>query len=78
MLYLWFDGNRESGNIKRLNLGVDLERAYKKGDVFEVLSTFDKDYVVYHPIIKTSMSVSMEHFITISEWRDNQLNKIGI
>lgn len=63
-------------NIKRL--GFPIERAYKKGDVFELLSMFSDCYVIWHPVINTSMSVSKNDFVSLSKWRDARLNELGI
>lgn len=61
--------------------GLYVDRAYYKGDIFEVYDrpTMGKDYlIIYHHKLKTNMDVNPENFISLEEWRERQLNKIGI
>lgn len=61
--------------------GVYLDRAYYKGDVFD-LSYLDKDWaskdymVIWHDKLQAEMEVDSNSFITLQEWRNSQINKI--
>lgn len=62
--------------------GVYYERAYYKGDVFEIYdgSMFKtEDYlIIYHDKLEITMDVDTKNFITLIEHRENKLNQLGI
>jgi hypothetical protein len=62
--------------------GVYYERAYYKGDVFEIYdgSMFKtEDYlIIYHDKLEITMDVDTKNFITLIEHRENKLNELGI
>lgn len=64
--------------------GVYYERAYLKGDIFEVYdrhswNSHDKAYlIICHDKLETTMDVDPNNFITLEEWRNQKLNKLGI
>lgn len=61
--------------------GVYLDRAYYKGDVFD-LSYLNNDWgskgsiVIWHDKLQVQMEVDSNSFITLEEWRNSQINKI--
>jgi hypothetical protein len=60
--------------------GIYIERAYYKGDIFEVhdRSTWGTEdhLIIYHNKLETTMDVDPERFITLEEHRDKKINKI--
>jgi hypothetical protein len=62
--------------------GKHYERAYYKGDVFEIYdgSMFrTEDYlIIYHDKLEITMDVDADNFITLREYRENKLNELGI
>lgn len=67
--------------------GVYYERAYYKGDVFEIYdgSMFKhelirtEDYlIIYHDKLEITMDVDTKNFITLIEHRENKLKELGI
>jgi hypothetical protein len=56
--------------------GVYLDRAYYKGDIFESYETFGKYLVILHHKLGTEMEVDSNNFITLEEYRNQQLDKI--
>ena len=56
--------------------GVYLDRAYYKGDIFELVQSFHNSYIIWHDKINTKMEVDANRFITLEEWRNNQIEKI--
>ena len=58
------------------------ERAYYKGDVFEIYdgSMFKtEDYlIIYHDKLEITMDVDTKNFITLIEHRENKLKELGI
>lgn len=62
--------------------GVYYERAYYKGDVFEIYdgSMFKtEDYlIIYHDKLGITMDVDTKNFITLIEHRENKLKELGI
>jgi hypothetical protein len=66
--------------------GVYYERAYYKGDIFEVydmtlqaleLLADPKDYlIIQHDKLETTMDVDPDNFITLEEHRDKKIDKI--
>ena len=51
-------------------------QAYKKGDKFEVMSSFSDQIVVWHPMIGSTMALDADNFELLEEFRDRQINKI--
>lgn len=63
--------------------GVYYERAYHKGDIFEVYdrtsTSWGKDYlIIYHDKLETTMDVNPDNFITLEDYREQQIDKLGI
>lgn len=64
--------------------GVYLDRAYYKGDVFDLSLNEDwgskpssSDFmVIWHDKLQAEMEVDSNNFITLEEWRNSQINKI--
>ena len=62
--------------------GVYLDRAYYKGDIFESYETFGDErvnslyLVILHHKLGTEMEVDSNNFITLEEYRNQQLDKI--
>ena len=60
--------------------GVYMDRAYYKGNIFQVYDitlTKSTDYlIIYHHILEMNMDVDPSNFISIEEYREKQLNKI--
>ena len=56
--------------------GVYLDRAYYKGDIFEVEEIFIDSYVIWHNKLKTKMEVNNNRFISLEKWREQQLDKL--
>lgn len=60
--------------------GVYMDRAYYKGNIFQVYDTTltkSTDYlIIYHHILEMNMDVDPSNFISIEEYRDKQLDKI--
>ena len=62
--------------------GVYLDRAYYKGDIFESYETFGDErvnsvyLVILHHKLGAEMEVDSNNFITLEEWREQQINKI--
>jgi hypothetical protein len=60
------------------------ERAYYKGDIFEVYdrttwggNVVTKEYlIIYHDKLETTMDVDPENFITLEEYRDKKIDNI--
>lgn len=66
-----------------LHNGVYYDRAYYKGNIFEVYdmtgTTWGRDYlIIYHDKLETTMDVDPNNFITLEEWRNQKLDKLGI
>jgi hypothetical protein len=60
-------------NSKQFGNGI---QAYKKGDKFEVMSSFSDQIVVWHPMIGSSMACDSENFELLEEFRDKKINNI--
>jgi hypothetical protein len=62
--------------------GVYYERAYCKGDIFEVYdrSTWGTEdhLIIYHDKLETTMDVNPDNFITLEDYREQQIDKLGI
>lgn len=62
--------------------GVYYDRAYYKGNIFEVLnrSTWGTEdhLIIYHDKLETTMDVDPTNFITLEEFRNQKLDKLGI
>lgn len=62
--------------------GVYYERAYYKGDIFELYdrhswNSHDKAYlIIHHDKLETTMDVDPENFITLDVYRQQQIDKI--
>jgi hypothetical protein len=60
--------------------GVYYDRAYYKGNIFEVYdrSTWGTEdhLIIYHDKLETTMDVDPENFITLEEYRDKKIDKI--
>ena len=52
-----------------------LDRAYYKGDIFN-LRISNGMYIIYHPILDEEMEVNKNNFLSLDDFRDNQINKI--
>jgi hypothetical protein len=59
---------------------IYLDRAYYKGDVFDLSleskSSYSGFMVIWHDKIEYEMEVDSNNFITLDEWRNSQINKI--
>ena len=51
-------------------------QAYKVGDVFEVMTSFSNEVVVWHPLINSSMSLDSSNFVYLSDFRNDKIEKI--
>jgi len=51
-------------------------QAYKKGDVFEVMSSFGGQIVVWYPKIGSTMALESKNFELLSEFRNKQIDEI--
>jgi hypothetical protein len=51
-------------------------QAYKKGDKFEVMSSFSNEIVVWHPMIGSTMACDSNNFELLEDFRDKQLNNV--
>lgn len=62
--------------------GVYMDRAYYKGDIFEVSNSPISDtngfFVIYHHKLETDMEVSLNNFVSLDEWREMKLRSLGI
>lgn len=64
--------------------GVYMDRAYYKGNIFEVYdSTLSNDIlpqpdylIIYHDILEMNMDVDPNNFITLEEYRNKQIDSI--
>jgi hypothetical protein len=60
--------------------GIYIERAYYKGDIFEVcdrLTWGTEDHlIIYHDKLETTMDVDPENFINLVEHRDKKIDNI--
>ena len=60
--------------------GVYLDRAYYKGDIFEVYDRTtwgtEDHLIIQHDKLETTMDVDPENFITLAENRDKKIDKI--
>lgn len=55
--------------------GVYHERAYYKGDIFDVHRN-DGWLIVYNHRIGINMDVNSDNFIKLEEWREKRLNEL--
>lgn len=60
-------------NSKQFGNGI---QAYKKGDKFEVMSSFSGQIVIWHPVIGSTMACDSDNFELLEEFRDKQINNI--
>lgn len=51
-------------------------QAYKKGDIFEVMSSFTDQIVVWHPKVGSTMSLESKNFELLSEFRNKKIDSI--
>lgn len=51
-------------------------QAYKKGDIFEVMSSFSDQIVVWYPKIESTMAMDSKNFELLSEFRNAKIDKI--
>lgn len=51
-------------------------QAYKKGDIFEVVSSFTNQIVVWHPKIGSTMALESKNFQLLSDFRDKKIDSI--
>lgn len=61
--------------------GVYMDRAYYKGDIFEVSNSISHTsdfFIIYHHKLGTDMEVSMNNFMTLTDWREKKLDSLGI
>jgi hypothetical protein len=56
--------------------GDDSKQAYKIGDKFEFILNFGDVYVIWHPLVDSTMAVNRENFELLEEYRQKQINKI--
>ena len=60
--------------------GVYLDKAYYKGDIFDVLDSpndLSRNWlVIHHDKLNVEMEVNSSNFIPLNEWRNSQINKI--
>lgn len=64
--------------------GVYLDKAYYKGDIFDVLdpqvynlANVSRNWlVIHHDKLNVEMEVNSSNFIPLNEWRNSQINKI--
>jgi len=60
--------------------GKFYDKAYYRGDVFEVhdrTTWGTEDYlIIYHDKLEINMDVDSKNFITLREYREQQLNKL--
>ena len=56
--------------------GGDSKQAYKIGDKFKVISDYEDVYVIWHPLVESTMAVNGENFELLEEYRQKQINKI--
>jgi len=55
--------------------GNDIQ-AYKKGDIFEVMSSFSNQIVVWHSKIESTMALDSDNFELLSEFRNKKIDSI--
>lgn len=62
--------------------GVYYDRAYYKGNMFEVYDRAtwgtEDHLIIYHDKLETTMDVYPGNFITLEEFRNQKLDKLGI
>lgn len=51
-------------------------QAYKKGDIFEVVSSFTDQIVVWYPKIGSTMALDSKNFQLLSDFRDKKIDSI--
>jgi hypothetical protein len=56
--------------------GGDPKKAYKIGDKFKVISNYEDVYVIWHPVVDSTMAVNRENFELLEEYRQKQIKKI--
>ncbi len=62
--------------------GKHYERAYYKGDVFEIYDApmfrTEEYLIIYHDKLEITMDVNTKNFITLREHREIKLEQLGI
>jgi hypothetical protein len=57
--------------------GKFYDKAYSEGDVFDIWDNPNADYLeIYHDKLEITMDVDPDNFITLREYREQQLNKL--
>ncbi len=57
--------------------GKFYDKAYSEGDVFDIWDNPNADYlIIYHDKLEITMDVDPDNFITLREYREQQLNKL--
>jgi len=51
-------------------------QAYKKGDIFEGMSSFTDQIVVWYPKIGSTMALDSKNFQLLSEFRNKKIDSI--
>ena len=70
-------------DTKFLVAGIPLDRAYSRGDIFEVVEG-DKFHLgrdrllIWHPKLGGEMDVNSNNFITLQEFRNRKIEELGI
>ena len=65
----------DSPIVNSLQFGNGIQ-AYKKGDIFEVMSSFTDQIVVWHPNIGSTMALDSNNFELLSEFRNKKIDSI--
>jgi hypothetical protein len=66
---------RDSPIVDSKKFGNGIQ-AYKKGDVFEVMSSFTDQIVVWHSKIGSTMALESKNFELLSEFRNKKIDEI--
>ena len=57
--------------------GKFYDKAYYRGDVFDIWDNPNADYLeIYHDKLEMTMDVDPDNFITLREYREQQLNNL--
>jgi hypothetical protein len=65
----------DSPIVNSLQFGKGVQ-AYKKGDIFEVMSSFTDQIIVWHPKIGSTMALDSKNFELLSEFRNKKIDSI--
>ena len=66
---------KDSPVVSSIQFGNNIQ-AYKKGDIFEVMSSFTDQIVVWHPKIGSTMALDSKNFELLSEFRNKKIDSI--